>query len=278
MSGECYSSQNWATAIDVAPSRLATDSSTAAARSYRAGSMSRPRCAARPSPPAPPRPPSWRCRSPARTPSGRSAAPRPAAAGAAAGSHSARLIIARALPISADLARSSSSAPSAARALPVIPRRAWVASCQDQVNVLPPSRCASTPGSASADRPAPDTTHPPCRPVRAPCRAPCRRSSPCGVPGTTTCATSTSMCRARAAAAAPQPATVQLHEDRAALAAAAAAEAEAATLQGRFCEMHELLFHRQKALEDVQGTLVTVYAAGLPAGGVVWIFGRRNRA
>ena len=45
---------------------------------------------------------------------------------------------ARALPFSADLARSSSSAPSAARALPVIPRRAWVASSQDQVNVLPP--------------------------------------------------------------------------------------------------------------------------------------------
>jgi protein-disulfide isomerase len=35
-----------------------------------------------------------------------------------------------------------------------------------------------------------------------------------------------------------------------ALAAAAAAEAEAAALQGRFWDMHELLFHRQKALED----------------------------
>ena len=31
---------------------------------------------------------------------------------------------------------------------------------------------------------------------------------------------------------------------------AAAAAAEAATLQGRFWDMHELLFHRQKALED----------------------------
>jgi protein-disulfide isomerase len=31
---------------------------------------------------------------------------------------------------------------------------------------------------------------------------------------------------------------------------AAAAAAEAAALQGRFWEMHELLFHRQKALED----------------------------
>jgi protein-disulfide isomerase len=32
---------------------------------------------------------------------------------------------------------------------------------------------------------------------------------------------------------------------------AAAAAAEAAALQGRFWEMHELLFHRQKALSDV---------------------------
>src|SRR5713101_6090125 len=31
---------------------------------------------------------------------------------------------------------------------------------------------------------------------------------------------------------------------------AAASAAEAAALQGRFWEMHELLFHRQKALED----------------------------
>ena len=31
---------------------------------------------------------------------------------------------------------------------------------------------------------------------------------------------------------------------------AAAAAAEAAELQGRFWDMHELLFHRQKALED----------------------------
>src|SRR5260221_10267725 len=52
------------------------------------------------------------------------------AASAAAGSPPARQIIARALPISADLARSSSSAASAARALPVIPRQAWVASSQ----------------------------------------------------------------------------------------------------------------------------------------------------
>ena len=39
---------------------------------------------------------------------------------------------------------------------------------------------------------------------------------------------------------------------------AAAAAAEAAALQGRFWDMHELLFHRQKALED--GDLVE-YAA-----------------
>lgn len=39
---------------------------------------------------------------------------------------------------------------------------------------------------------------------------------------------------------------------------AAAAAAEAAALQGRFWDMHELLFHRQKALED--GNLVE-YAA-----------------
>jgi protein-disulfide isomerase len=32
---------------------------------------------------------------------------------------------------------------------------------------------------------------------------------------------------------------------------AAAAEAEAAALQGRFWDMHELLFSRQKVLEDV---------------------------
>jgi protein-disulfide isomerase len=31
---------------------------------------------------------------------------------------------------------------------------------------------------------------------------------------------------------------------------AASAAAEAAALQGRFCDMHELLFHRQKALAD----------------------------
>jgi protein-disulfide isomerase len=33
-------------------------------------------------------------------------------------------------------------------------------------------------------------------------------------------------------------------------AVAASAAAEAASLQGRFWEMHEMLFHRQKALED----------------------------
>jgi protein-disulfide isomerase len=41
---------------------------------------------------------------------------------------------------------------------------------------------------------------------------------------------------------------------------AAAAAAEAAALQGRFWDMHELLFHRQKALQD--GDL-RGYAAGL---------------
>jgi protein-disulfide isomerase len=41
---------------------------------------------------------------------------------------------------------------------------------------------------------------------------------------------------------------------------AAAAAAEAAALQGRFWDMHGLLFHRQKALED--GDLRR-YAAGL---------------
>jgi hypothetical protein len=41
---------------------------------------------------------------------------------------------------------------------------------------------------------------------------------------------------------------------------AAATAAEAAALQGRFWDMHELLFHRQKALED--GDLRR-YAAGL---------------
>ena len=45
-----------------------------------------------------------------------------------------------------------------------------------------------------------------------------------------------------------------------ALAAAAAAEAEAAALQERLWDMHELLFHRQKTLED--GDLRR-YAAGL---------------
>ncbi len=38
----------------------------------------------------------------------------------------------------------------------------------------------------------------------------------------------------------------QIHQH----ALAASATAEAAALQGRFWEMHELLFHRQKALED----------------------------
>ena len=41
---------------------------------------------------------------------------------------------------------------------------------------------------------------------------------------------------------------------------AAAAAAEAAALQGRFWDMHELLFHRQKALEDAD---LLGYAAGL---------------
>src|SRR5262249_22610175 len=46
---------------------------------------------------------------------------------------------------------------------------------------------------------------------------------------------------------------------------AAAGAAEAAALQGRFWEMHALLFHRQKALED---TDLRAYAAeiGLDAG------------
>jgi protein-disulfide isomerase len=43
-------------------------------------------------------------------------------------------------------------------------------------------------------------------------------------------------------------------------AAAAAAAAEAAALQGRFWEMHDLLFHRQKALEDDD---LQAYAADL---------------
>src|SRR2546426_3312357 len=41
---------------------------------------------------------------------------------------------------------------------------------------------------------------------------------------------------------------------------AAAAAAEAAALQGRFWDMHELLFHRQKALKDDD---LQRYAAGL---------------
>jgi protein-disulfide isomerase len=41
---------------------------------------------------------------------------------------------------------------------------------------------------------------------------------------------------------------------------AAAAAAEAAALQGQFWDMHELLFHRQKALEDAD---LLGYAAGL---------------
>jgi protein-disulfide isomerase len=41
---------------------------------------------------------------------------------------------------------------------------------------------------------------------------------------------------------------------------AAAAAAEAAALQGRFWDMHELLFHRQKALEDAD---LQQYAAQL---------------
>src|SRR5690348_1200908 len=41
---------------------------------------------------------------------------------------------------------------------------------------------------------------------------------------------------------------------------ATAAAAEAAALQGRFWDMHELLFHRQKALEDAD---LLRYAAGL---------------
>jgi Na+:H+ antiporter, NhaA family len=41
---------------------------------------------------------------------------------------------------------------------------------------------------------------------------------------------------------------------------AAAAAAEAAALQGRFWDMHELLFHRQKALDDDN---LRRYAAGL---------------
>jgi hypothetical protein len=54
---------------------------------------------------------------------------------------------------------------------------------------------------------------------------------------------------------------------------AAAAAAEAAALQGRFWDMHELLFHRQKALED--GDL-RGYAAQLGLG--VAAFGRDRAA
>ena len=47
---------------------------------------------------------------------------------------------------------------------------------------------------------------------------------------------------------------------------AAAAAAEAAARQGRFWDMHELLFHRQKALEDSEAEALLDDDRGDPAG------------
>ena len=56
---------------------------------------------------------------------------------------------------------------------------------------------------------------------------------------------------------------------------AAAAAAEAAALQGRFCDMHELLFHRQKALENAD---LLRYAAGLGLDGAAFDRDRTSSA
>jgi len=56
---------------------------------------------------------------------------------------------------------------------------------------------------------------------------------------------------------------------------AAAAAAEAAALQGRFWDMHELLFRRQKALEDAD---LLSYAAELGLDAAVFGRDRASRA
>ena len=56
---------------------------------------------------------------------------------------------------------------------------------------------------------------------------------------------------------------------------AAAAAAEAAALQGRFWDMHELLFHRQKALEDAD---LLRYAARLGLDAAAFDQDRTSRA
>jgi protein-disulfide isomerase len=53
----------------------------------------------------------------------------------------------------------------------------------------------------------------------------------------------------------------------------AAAAAEAAALQGRFWDMHELLFHRQKALEDAdlrRSSLVSTWRRSTGTGPARW--------